>query len=121
MAASPATASNPATRATPFRIIPDSAYWALWRILHNAHLLRDLKGLSDFEPGNQERASQMASLLVEARGAASATRQAGQSALHAAVLDDLVTRYRELAAAGQARAQGARLSEGGGVDADLAA
>ena len=39
-AASPATASNPATRAVPFRIIPDSAYWALWRILHKAHIRR---------------------------------------------------------------------------------
>ena len=54
------------------------------------HLLRDLKGLYDFEPGKQEWASQMASLLVEARDAASAARQAGQSALDAAVLDDLV-------------------------------
>jgi transposase len=41
----------------------------------------------------------MAGLLIEARDAASAARQ---SALGAAVLDDLVTRYRELAAAGLA-------------------
>jgi transposase len=66
------------------------------------HLLRDLKGLYDFEPGKQEWASRMAGLLLEARDAASAARQAGQSALDAAVLDDLVTRYRELAAAGLA-------------------
>jgi Transposase IS66 family len=44
----------------------------------------------------------MASLLIEARDAASAARLARQSALNAAVLDDLVTRYRELAAAGLA-------------------
>ena len=44
----------------------------------------------------------MAGLLIEARDAASAARRAGQSALAAAVLDDLVTRYRELAAAGLA-------------------
>jgi transposase len=44
----------------------------------------------------------MAGLLIEARDAASAARQAGQSALDAAVLGDLVTRYRELAAAGLA-------------------
>ena len=44
----------------------------------------------------------MASLLVEARDDASAARRAGQSALGTAVLDDLVTRYRELAAAGLA-------------------
>jgi transposase len=66
------------------------------------HLLRDLKGLYDFEPSKQEWASRMAGLLIEARDAASAARQAGQSALDAAILDDLVTRYRELAAAGLA-------------------
>ena len=44
----------------------------------------------------------MASLLIGARDAASAARQAGQSSLDAAVLDDLVTRYRALAAAGLA-------------------
>ena len=66
------------------------------------HLLRDLKGLYDFEPAQQQWASQMAALLIEARDAASAARAAGQSALAAAVLDDLVTRYRALAAAGLA-------------------
>ena len=44
----------------------------------------------------------MASLLIEARDAASAARHAGQCALDATVLEDLVTRYRELAAAGLA-------------------
>jgi hypothetical protein len=44
----------------------------------------------------------MAALLIEARDAASAARQAGQSVLDAAVLDDLVTRYRALAGAGLA-------------------
>ena len=63
------------------------------------HLLRDLKGLYDFEPSKQEWASRMAGLLIEARDAASAARQAGQSALDAAVLGDLVTRYRALATA----------------------
>jgi transposase len=66
------------------------------------HLLRDLKGLYDFEPGKQEWASRMAALLIEARDAASAARLAGQPALDAAVLDNLVTRYRELAAVGLA-------------------
>ena len=50
----------------------------------------------------QQWASQMAGLLIEARDAAAAARLAGQSALDAAVLDDLVTRYRALAAAGLA-------------------
>jgi transposase len=67
-----------------------------------AHLLRDLKDLYDFEPGKQDWAASMAGLLIEARDAASAARQAGQPTLDPAVLDDLVTRYRELAAAGLA-------------------
>jgi len=67
------------------------------------HLLRDLKGLYDFEPARQQWASKMAALLIQARDAASAARQAGQAALDAAVLDDLVTRYRALAAEGLAR------------------
>jgi transposase len=67
-----------------------------------AHLLRDLKSLYDFEPGKQDWAVQIACLLIEARDAAAAARQAGQSALDAALLDDLVTRYRALAAAGLA-------------------
>jgi transposase len=50
-----------------------------------AHLLRDLKSLYDFEPGRQDWAEQMASLLIEARDAAAAARQAGQAALEAAV------------------------------------
>jgi transposase len=44
----------------------------------------------------------MASLLIEARDAAAAARPAGQPALDTAVLSDLVTRYRALAAAGLA-------------------
>jgi transposase len=80
-------------------------YGHLTEALHawcGAHLLRDLKGLYDFEPGNQDWASQMAPLLIEARDAASAARLAGQSALDPAVLDHLVSRYRALAAAGLA-------------------
>src|SRR5258708_28697369 len=82
-----------------------AGYGHLTAALHawcGVHRLRDLKGLYEFEPGKQEWASQMASLPVEARDAASAARQARQSALDAAVLDGLVTRYRELAAAGLA-------------------
>jgi transposase len=44
----------------------------------------------------------MATLLIEARDAAAAARQAGQDALAAGVLQDLVTRYRDLAASGLA-------------------
>ncbi|MGE5289436.1 MAG: IS66 family transposase [Micromonosporaceae bacterium] len=67
-----------------------------------AHLLRDLKDLHDFEPGKQDWASQMASLLIEARDAARDARQAGKAALDAGVLEDLVTRYRALATSGLA-------------------
>jgi transposase len=44
----------------------------------------------------------MAALLIEARDAAAAARLAGEPVLDAAVLDDLVTRYRALATAGLA-------------------
>ncbi len=44
-----------------------------------AHLLRDLKSLYDFEPGRQDWAQQMAALLIQARDAAAAARQAGQA------------------------------------------
>ncbi len=44
----------------------------------------------------------MAGLLIEARDAAGAARRVGQSVLDAAVLDDLVSRYRALATAGLA-------------------
>ena len=80
-----------------------AGYGHLASALHawcGVHLLRDLKGLYDFEPSQQEWASRLAALLIEARDAAGAARLAGQSVLDAAVLDDLVTRYRALAAAG---------------------
>jgi transposase len=82
-----------------------AGYGHLASALHawcGVHLLRDLKGLYDFEPAQQQWASEMAALLIEARDAASAARAAGQSALDAAVLDDLVTRYRALAGDGLA-------------------
>jgi transposase len=81
-----------------------AGYGHLTSALHawcGVHLLRDLKGLYDFEPA-QQWAAQMASLLIEARDAAAAARDAGQSALDAAVLEDLLTRYRALAGAGLA-------------------
>jgi len=82
-----------------------AGYGHLTGALHawcGAHLLRDLKDLYDFEPGKQDWASQMASLLIEARDAARAARSAGLAALDAAVLEDLVTRYRALATSGLA-------------------
>jgi transposase len=82
-----------------------AGYGHLTSALHawcGVHLLRDLKGLYDFEPSRQQWASQMAALLIEARDAAGAARQAGQSVLDAVVLGDLLTRYRALAADGLA-------------------
>jgi transposase len=82
-----------------------AGYGHLTSALHawcGVHLLRDLKGVHDFEPAQQQWASGMAGLLIEARDAAAAARAAGQSALDAAVLEDLVIRYRALAAAGLA-------------------
>ena len=82
-----------------------AAYGHLTSALHawcGVHLLRDLKGLYDFEPCQQQWAAQMASLLIEARAAAAAARAAGEPALDTAVLSDLVSRYRALAAAGLA-------------------
>jgi transposase len=66
------------------------------------HLLRDLKSLYDFEPSQQDWASQMAGLLIEARAAAADARLASQPTLDPAILEDLLTRYRALAAAGLA-------------------
>ena len=82
-----------------------AGYGHLTDALHawcGARLLRDLKGLYGFEPEKQEWASRMAGLLIEARAAAAAARLAGQPALEPAVLEDLLTRYRALTAAGLA-------------------
>jgi transposase len=64
--------------------------------------VRDLKDLYDFEPGKQDWAASMACLLIEARDAARDARRDGKAALDAAVMEDLVARYRELAASGLA-------------------
>jgi len=65
-----------------------------------AHLLRDLKGLHDAEPGAQEWAAKMACLLLAARDAAAAARHDGAAALDPAILAGLLTRYRAVAAGG---------------------
>jgi len=65
-----------------------------------AHLLRDLKGLHDDEPAAQQWAARMGCLLLHARDAAAAARAAGQDTLGPAVLEDLVTCYRAVAADG---------------------
>jgi transposase len=67
-----------------------------------AHLLRDLKDVRDCGPGHQQWADKMASLLLAARDAAAAARRAGQDKLDSGFLDELVTRYRAIAAEGTA-------------------
>jgi len=67
-----------------------------------AHLLRDLKDLHDAGPDTEQWAAKIACLLLWARDAAAAARAAGQAALDPAVLDQLVTRYRQAAAEGLA-------------------
>jgi len=83
-----------------------AGYGHLTSALHawcGVHLLRDLKGPARLRAipaavGHRR----WPPLLIEARDAAGAARQAGQPVLDAAVLDDLITRYRALAAAGLA-------------------
>jgi len=65
-----------------------------------AHLLRDLKGLHDAGPDTGQWAAKIACLLLWARDAAAAARDAGQAALDPAVLDQLTARYRQAAAEG---------------------
>jgi hypothetical protein len=84
-----------------------AGYGHLTSALHawcGVHLPGDLKGLYDLEPAQQQWASEMAALLIEAGDAASAARQVGESVLDSALLDGLLTRYRALAAAGLAPA-----------------
>src|SRR5260370_36577411 len=80
-----------------------AGYGHLTSALHawcGVHLLRDLKGLYEFEPAKQEWASRMAGLLIEARDAAAAARLAGQADLDTAAPGGLFTRYRVLPTAG---------------------
>jgi transposase len=78
-------------------------YWHLAGAAHAwcaAHLLRDLKGVHDAEPGRQEWAAKMACLLLWARDTAAAARRAGQARLDPAFADDLAGCYQAAAAEG---------------------
>jgi transposase len=78
-------------------------YWHLAGAAHAwcaAHLLRDLKGVHDAEPGRQEWAAKMACLLLWCRDTAAAARRAGQARLDPAFLNDLAARYQAAAAGG---------------------
>ena len=83
-----------------------AGYGHLTDALHawcGVHLLRDLKSRTTSSPPSRIWASAMAGLLIKARDAASAARLAGQSyPWTPPPSDDLVTRYRALAAAGLA-------------------
>lgn len=65
-------------------------------------MLRDLKDLYEFEPGQQDWAARMAGLLIEARNAARDARAAGKKPLDLDVLGDLVDRYQAIATSGLA-------------------
>jgi len=108
----PPRQAAPATRAKPFRIIPGSAYCALWRILHNAHGLRDLAGLYRFDPDGQVWARSMADLLIDANAAATAARSAGQASLSDADLARIRSWYRGAVAKGIAGNQHKRTQIG---------
>jgi len=67
-----------------------------------AHLLRGLKDLYESELGKQDRAQQMAALLIEGRDAARSARAEGNKALDQDVPAGLAGRYRAIAASGLA-------------------
>jgi transposase len=71
-------------------------YEHLTQALHawcGAHLLRDLRSMSDADPDGQLWALAMANTLIEAHHAAHAARERGASALDAAVLAGIRNRY----------------------------
>jgi transposase len=71
-------------------------YEYLTQALHawcGAHLLRDLRSMSDADPDGQLWAMAMANTLIEAHHAAHAARERGASALDAAVLAGIRNRY----------------------------
>ncbi len=66
-----------------------------------AHLLRDLRALSDADPDGQLWASAMATTLLEANRAAHAARNAGAERLDPATLRTIRSRYRGALARGK--------------------
>ena len=82
-----------------------AGYGHLTSALHawcGVHLLRDLKGLYDFEPAQQQWAAQLAGLLIEARDAAPPPAPQASPPWTPPSWTACVTRYRALAAAGLA-------------------
>jgi transposase len=81
-----------------------SGYEHLTRALHawcGAHLLRDLRSISDADPDGQLWATAMANTLTEAHHAAHQARERGATELDAAVLAAIRNHYRGALARGR--------------------
>ena len=88
-----------------------SGYEHLTRALHawcGAHLLRDLRSISDADPDGQLWATAMANTLIEAHHAAHQARERGATALDAAVLAAVRNHYRGALARGRDDNRGQR-------------
>ena len=98
--APPRQATRP-PRAAPFRIIPGSAYCALWRILHNAHVLRELVAVTETGTDlDRAWAQQAIDALLALNEAAEAARAAGQDAIDPETRKKHEDWYRKAADAG---------------------
>jgi len=71
-----------------------------------AHLLRDLRSISDADPDHQQWALAVAAVLVDAHQAATAARAGGADALDPAVLAAIANRYLGALAQGTDENQG---------------
>jgi transposase len=88
-----------------------SGYEHLTRALHawcGAHLLRDLRSISDADPDGQLWATAMANTLIDAHRAAGEARERGAGVLGATVLADIRNCYRGALARGRDDNQGRR-------------
>jgi transposase len=81
-----------------------AGYQHLTRALHawcGAHLLRDLRSVSDADPGGQLWATAMANTLIDAHHAAQQARERGATTLDPAVLAAIRNHYRGALARGR--------------------
>jgi transposase len=88
-----------------------AGYDHLTQALHawcGAHLLRDLRSISDADPDGQLWATAMANTLIEAHHAAREARERGATALDAAVLAAVRNHYRGALARGRDDNRGQR-------------
>ena len=92
-----------------------SGYEHLTQALHawcGAHLLRDLRSISDADPDGQLWATAMANTLLKAHHAAQQAREHGATALDAAVLATIRNHYRGALARGRDDNRGQRGQRG---------